>query len=333
MDLLPDDLPSGKRRATAAVGIVVIVSVGLYAFDVFLLDPAFASKHVGIIRNVLENLIAGAIAAIALALLYRKVVTWIDPGDRVLEIDPNRITERLLANARRSQRYVFVGNTATFVSTSVLPVLIDCSSKAGQVRHIDLVLIDPGDADTVRSYSIFKAGVSRSDAKVADSGLARWTPPEEIEIAEPPHVVRGKVLSAIYIAAFAATTAGIVAQVYLRKGFTPFRADISDAEVVLTQESISEGAVAFSARGHFYGWYQKEYEALKSQSKRLDLAGDRPVLERLALACPASDRVRIRESLLKLLTVYGHLQLFTHDEAAIDEAVRRIANPTHSYRR
>ncbi|QRR32477.1 hypothetical protein JNX00_12345 [Hydrogenophaga sp. YM1] len=117
----------------------------------------------------------------------------------------------------------------------------------------------------------------------------------------------------------------------LRRSFTPFRADISDQEAVLTQESAAEAAVAFSARGHFYGWYQKEADAQKGQSEAFDFTASRDGLRNLNLAHPTGSYVELESSLHALLRFAQHLKPLAANSAVVSKAAKLIGRPKRPY--
>lgn len=341
-DVVSDELPSDRRRLGAAILLILGVSLSCYLLDLWVIGRAAELskqdphsewlQHLGVLRSVLENLIAGALAALILALSYRSIIRWIDPGDRVVEISSTQITDRLLKNARKTRQYLFIGNTATFVTSAVLPVLIDTARTTSQARAVTLFLIDPVDQPTVLSYNSYSDGLGHLSSKVADATLAIWLLPSTTPKRHEPAEVVGKVLASIYLAAYAVVTHGLTGSVYLRRTFTPFRLDLSDQEAVLTQESPSEAAVAFSSRGHFYGWYQKESEALRAQCVHIDLTSMRDRL-RNVIAHPASPKQDIHVALCELLRVVPHLQKLSNDPDSIAAAVKRICHPSHTYRK
>ena len=338
-NLLPDDLPDKKFHVLLAVLSISLICAVLYWIDFsFVAGPLEAGNiasewklHSTIIRAVIENLIAGAVAALLLALVFRWIVIFIDPRDRVIELPQQRITDRLLRNALRTRSYIFLGNTATFVSSTILPVLCDTVRKNGQPRTITLVLINPMDDASVASYSAFKLGVKQAASKVADKHLARWVQPLDMPVSETSEEIKGKVLAAIYLAAYSSLQSGMAVSVFLRNSFTPFRADISDDEVVLTQESSDESAVAFSSSGHFYGWYHKEADAQCIQGFRLDIAGQREELRKLPFAHPNSSNAEIKIAIYSLVKHFQYLNLLSDNEDVISIATKRVSSPNHVY--
>jgi hypothetical protein len=337
-DLLQNDLPARHIHVVIAVSLVSLVCMFLYWCDLRIaqaIDEDQIGKewkqHATITRAVLENLIAGAVAAILLALTYRWIVAFIDPRDRVIEVSPSNITNRLLRNAQRTRDYIFIGNTATFVSAAVLPVLSDSIRTTGHPRSVTLVLIDLMDSDAVASYSAFKLSGLQTASKVADQHLARWVPPLNKPEGETSEQIVSKVLAAIYLAAFSSLQSGMVVSVYLRRSFTPFRADMTDSEVVLTQESASESAVAFSSSGHFYGWYHKEADAQRMQGEKIDIAGEREKLRQLLLVHPSSELVEIKRALAAVANHFSHLRPLATNGQIIDLAADRVARPNHAY--
>jgi len=332
-----DELPKSRNHVVAFVCAILCICVGLYVVDVHVAESAGASdasddwkQHAGIIRSVIENLIAGAIAAMLLAMTYRWVLALIDPSDRVIELPPGSITERLKKNARKTRSYLFIGNTASFVSTTVLPILVESSRSSGHPKSLSLFLIDPTDAVAIASYVAYRDRVGRSASKAADETLAIWIPPQARKVESCEEVI-AKVLSAIYLAAFAAVFPGMSVSVFVRRSFTPFRADISDSEVVLTQESASESAVAFSARGHFYGWYQKEADAQKGQVQAIDLSAMREELRALDLAYPTAPRQEIAASLTALIGLVPYLAPLLATPGVVDLAAKKICSPNRQY--
>lgn len=332
-----DDLPQSPNHRRVFVLVVIFICAGLYAVDSFLTNVAEASgvsssakQHIAIVKSIIENLIAGAVAAVLFALAYRWIVSWIDPGDRVIELAPGTITDRLLKNAKATRNYVFIGNTASFVSSFVLPILAESARSAEHPKTVRLFLIDPTDQLAIDSYVGYRARVAKGAHRIADSDSAMWFPPSPRKV-ETADEVKAKVLSAIYISAFVALHPGINVSVYLRRSFTPFRADISDKEAVLTQESAAESAVAFSARGHFYGWYQKEADAQMGQASPLDLTACREVLRGLDLAHPTSPAVDIERALRALLSNFGHLAGLAANAVVIEKAARLVGKPKGAY--
>jgi len=154
----------------------------------------------------------------------------------------------------------------------------------------------------------------------------------EIKQVENEDQVLGKLVAAIYFSAFASLQTSMELRVFLRRSFTPFRADMSDKEVVLTQESTEEAAVAFSALGEFYSWYQKEAVAQQNQAVSIEFLGKRNELLNLSLPHPTGKPEMIKKSLVCLLRLFPHLSSLADRENILDCAVKRIKSPTHSYR-
>lgn len=337
-DILPNDMPARNKHVVAAVALVSVICAFLYWTDLHLAVAIEKNKisdewkqHAVVIRAVLENLIAGAVAAVLLALTYRWIVAFIDPRDRVIEISPSSITNRLIKNAHRTRDYIFIGNTATFVTVAVLPVLSDSVRMTGHPRSVTLVLIDLMNPGAVASYSAFKLSGRHTASKVADQYLARWVPPLNKPQAETPNQISAKVLAAIYLAAFSCLQSGMMVSIYLRNSFTPFRVDMTDSEVVLTQESEKESAVAFSFSGHFYGWYHKEADAQRMQGVKVDIAGERENLRQLGLVHPSSTREEIKKSISAVVNHFPHLRPLAQNDEIISMAVERVARPSHGY--
>lgn len=332
-----NDLPQSRNHRIVFVIAVTVICVLLYTFDYELTasvdqsTSASMKQHISIIASVIENLIAGSIAAVLLALTYKWIVDWIDPGDRVIEVPPNQITNRLLKNTKSTRSYVFIGNTASFVSSSVLPILAESARTSGHPKTVALFLIDPTSESSVDAYVGYRARVAKGANKVADNELAMWILPEDKKVETSDEVI-AKILGSIYIAAFVALYPGMNISVFLRCSFTPFRADISDAEAVLTQESALESAVAFSARGHFYGWYQKEADAQKGQSVALDFTGCRDQLRNLNLVHPKSSAAELESSLGNLINFLSHLSPLASETAVLSKAAKLINRHNRPYR-
>jgi len=330
------DLPRSQNHRIIFVFCVGVICLFFYAIDYWLISMELDSlslteqRHISIVKSVIENLIAGAIAAILLALTYRWIAQWIDPGDRVIEVPSTQITDRLLQNARMTRNYVFIGNTASFVSSSVLPVLAELARISGHPRVVTLFLIDPTSSGAVNSYVGYRARVAKGEYKVSDE-QAMWSLPQQMHVETSDEVI-AKILATLYIAAFVAQYPGINITIYLRNSFTPFRADISDSEAVLTQESRTESAVAFSSRGHFYGWYQKEADAQKGQGLPFDFTKSRDALRNLALAHPTSSRADLKISLDALLSHFVHLAPLASQIAITTKAATLISRQHNKYR-
>ncbi len=337
--LISDDLPQAKRHVRVVIAVVLAICFGLYIFDLYLLsisdEPQTTTRqkyHIAIVKNVIENFIAGAIAALALALTYRSVIQLINPGDRAIEIAPRKITNRLIENATRTRNYVFVGNTATFVSASVLPQLLKAATgKNGNERTLSLYLLDPTDADAINSYVTYKTRVNLSTALRDQTSI--WAPilsfkQQEIETEED---VRAKIIAAIHLCAYASLHQGMTVNIFLRKSFTPFRADISDREAVLTQESAGESAMAFSSEGHFYKWYQKDADSQQDQSIKIDFASQRHKLLKLHLVDKGDDLQKTEASVVRLLKFLPYIKALAINTEVVKKSAMRVKNPRHGY--
>lgn len=336
MNQSSNDLPQSQNHRYIFAAIVFAICTLLYFADYFLIafmdagTSHLVKQHASIIKAVIENLIAGAIAALLLAFTYRWILDWIDPGDRVIEVSPSVITDRLLRNARKSQSYVFIGNTASFVSYAVLPILVESARTSGHPKVITLFLIDPTDEAAIDAYVGHRARVSKASHSAADLELIKWSLPENKK-SETLDEVIAKIIASIYMAAYVADYPGINITIYLRRSFTPFRADVSDHEAILTQESATESAVAFSARGHFYGWYQKEADAQKGQGTSFDFTALRDRLRNLALAHPTEPSMKIKNSIQTLLKSIDYLAPIANNEVGVSEAAKLISRPKRLY--
>lgn len=333
-----DDLPKSQNQLALFVFLVLFICLLLAAGEFFLIKwiekntvSENVRRAVGIAQPVIENLIAGAIAALLLAFTYRTIIAFIEPNDRVVEVQAGFITERLLGNARRTKNYVFIGNTASFVSSTLLPVICESARVSGHPRNVQFYLIDPMDELAVNSYVAYRDRISRGAHKIADTYLAVWYPPMELKKLETSEDVTAKIVSTIYLAAFSARHPGISVTVHLRRSFTPFRADISDREVVLTQESASESAVAFSSKGHFYSWYHKEADAQKDQVISIDLNSVGTNSLRVSIAHPKGAIAAVEEALRNLLRATTHLAPLACDPVVVSKAAKLVGRTKTEY--
>ena len=329
---LDADLPRSNNHILVVVLVLLTFIVLLYFFNLYL-TPAEnekASSHALLVKSILENTMGGVIAALALALTYRSIIRFVEPGDRVIEVAPRTISSRLQENARRAGNYTFIGNTATFVAASILPILCARAQSTGHTVAARIFVIDPRDAEVIAAYIRHKSRVGIAKSRIADADMAAWIRPTFDAMPESADEAMAKLYACIYLCAYASKSAGVEISVLLRRSFTPFRADVSDKEVILTQESAGEAAVAFSARGHFYGWYDKEAEALEQQCTRVSLTTDEKV-ERTVLAHPSSARERIESSFDRLFNdAFADLNFKVSPEVR-SAAIDRIIRPSHSY--
>lgn len=333
---LDSDLPKNQKHIWFTAIALTIFVIILFAIDVRLvhiLSPekkGFTDIQGPILKSALESMMAGLFAAFILAVTYRWVIASIDPGDRVIEVKPEDITERLIKNAKASSRYIFIGNTATFVSACILPIFCARAQKSRTTKDLKFFIIDPRNDDVLNAYIEHKDRVRFARSRVADLDNAMWVPPIDEAPGETILQARAKLYACIYLCAFASRSSGIKIDLYLRRSFTPFRADVSDREAILTQESKSEAAVAFSARGNFYGWYYQESEALLGQCEEIKLSSDSKI-KFVNLVPPSSTKEEILTSLKALINAAPVTPNFTLSDDMYNEAVNRIRRPSHSY--
>lgn len=310
------------------------VGLGILLIIIFLVIASLYFRRMGVglpslLAAISDNVIAGMVAAFILAVLYRTIVQWVDPRDRVVEVRADEITRRLLRNADHTRSYTFVGNTATFVASSIIPLLCATSRKTGRSQAVRVFVINPLMDEVIDAYVLGKFRGMIAASKVASEETASWVRPvPNSRASETPAAAKAKIISCLYLCAYAARHAGMSVELYLRGAFTPFRADITDREVILTQESPTEPAVAFSADGVFYGWYQKEVESLVGQCLRVDLMGSKEIAG-VVVVHPTSDRESVKRSLDELLEKVFPDHSFEHE--VIEMAIKKITLPGHSY--
>jgi hypothetical protein len=107
--------------------------------------------------------------------------------------------------------------------------------------------------------------------------------------------------------------------------------DMADNEIVLTQESPSEPAVAFASRGIFYGWYHKEAAAQFTQATTIDFSGNRERMLHLHLAHPSHPIAAIKDSIIAVAQHFPHIRSLATMPQIVEMAATRVANPQHSY--
>lgn len=338
MDAVHDGLPANRRLLRLFILFAVVAVFILYWLDLQLSHWLSAKtvslvlqRHGPIVRSILENLIAGAIGAILLALGSRWVISVFDPRDRVIEVPPASITSRLIKNAEGTRTYTFLGNTASFVTAAILPILVDSARRSGHPRTVRLFLMDPTADSAIAAYVGYRDRVARALSIDADRELARWISPQREVHGERAENIAAKVVAAVYLAAYASTHAGVDATVYLRSSFTPSRVDMSDREVVLTQEARHESAVAFSSDGHFYGWFQKQADAEREQAIALELSTRREALRGLSLPGPSGSREEVRSAIHGVLSLFDHLQPLAAQTSVVSKAAEYIVRPRHPY--
>lgn len=337
-------MPSRSRQVVAAVIAVAAFCTLLFFINIFVakeiakevaIPPAGESdwsRGLVTVKSVIDSLIAAAIAALLLSFIFKLIVNLIDPQDRVLEIAPSDITARLQENARNTQSYIFIGNTATFVTASIIPILVDIAQLTNFRRSVELFILDPMSDQAVKSYISHKKRVAIAISEIFDQKSTRWIQQMEVGKVDDEDQVAGKLVAAIYFSAFASLQTSMEMRVFLRASFTSFGVDMSDKEVVLTQESTDEAAVAFSARGEFYKWYKKEAFSQQGQAVCIDFSRMRNELKNLSLPHPSCRPEIIRSSLICLLRLFPYLSSLSERQYVLDYAVARIKSPTHSYR-
>ena len=331
---LDSDLPRSGRHVSAIAVVLFVVFCVLLLVDFSVTKAAIANKDnvaLQIARSILENVMAGAVAAFILAIGYRWITQIIDPADRVIEISSDAIGRRLEKNAGKTLSYSFVGNTASYVTAAILPILCARTRKSGSAITVKVIVIDPREEKTIGAYLRHKDRVMRAQSRVANMESASWVRPEPVLAPDTSDKIAAKLLACIYLCANASKVSGIHLDVYLRRSFTPFRADMADNEVILTQESANESAVAFSSRGHFYGWYRKDAEALEQQCVALRFS-DVAKFSGIQVLHPSSDLTSLGGAFDALMRgLFGDSLIVT--EAIRSESLKRISLPSHSYGR
>ncbi|MGU3626961.1 hypothetical protein [Comamonas sp. C24C] len=273
-------------------------------------------------NTIVENLIAGGVAAIILTLISDLILSFVDPKNKVEEISSSKISARLKLNANNTNNYLFIGNTASFVTKEIIPILFRKSFESHIKKNLSIYLLNPKCNDALEAYVSYKNRILFSDSK----GNFSY---KECSICEGKKTsvddVISTILCTIYMAAYVSQSNYVEVNVFFRSYFTPFRADISDVEVVLTQESKKDPAVGFSERGQFFYWYKKEADVLIYQSKKIDLNFLKLNNESTKITSPNDSNENIESSMDYLFGEVDFLKCLKNDLGSRYGAIRSKA--------
>lgn len=275
---------------------IFLCSVGLFLIN---LIEGLNENGIGWIArkstiSILENLIAGGVAAIILAFISDYILKFVDPKNKVEEIPSSKISDRLKFNANKTNNYLFIGNTASFVTREIIPIIFKKSVETNIKKKVSIYLLDPSCDEAVKAYVSYKNRILFSDYK-GQFGFKGCELCEDKKTSVDD--VIATIVCTLYLAAYVSQSNFIDVEIYFRKYFTPFRADISDTEVVLTQESKKDPAVGFSERGQFFNWYKKEADVLIHQSVKIDLNFLKTDNSSTRITNPTDEKNKIEESI------------------------------------
>lgn len=270
--------------------------------------------------SIVENLIAGGVAAIILAFISDYILRFVDPKNKVEEIQSSKISSRLKFNAEKTSSYLFIGNTASFVTKEIIPIIFKKSVDTNIKKSISIYLLDPSCEEAVNAYVSYKNRILFSDSK-GQHNFGGCKLCESKRISEDD--VISTIICTVYIAAYVSQSNFVDVDIYFRKYFTPFRADISDAEVVLTQESKRDPAVGFSERGQFFYWYKKEADVLIHQSTQIDLSFLKKENFSIKITNPTDSEKNIGES---IDLIFDRIEYLTNLKSSISLRYDHIKN-------
>lgn len=222
-------------------------------------DMVQASCHAGrevagVASNIIDNLAAGLIVAIATSALVWLTSPRHYVDEDIAALEPWNIRPVLDAVLPTTRRYWFRGRSGRFLRTSVMPALDDAGRRESQLRELAILLPDPSERNMLADYAFYRNSLKGEAGK--------WSADR----------IRNEILATIITAArFTGANHFLQIAVHLKSDFSLFRLDMADDQLVLSREDPMWPAILCSGRSKFYASYIEEFrnEAVSAKSPHL----------------------------------------------------------------
>ncbi|MEO1252189.1 MAG: hypothetical protein AAFW81_07580 [Pseudomonadota bacterium] len=255
------------------------------------------------IRSVLDALIA----AIVVSLFVSFALWWLrPPSDRIppgFEIPAIEISRTLERSTAATDEWEYIGHTARYVRTRIIPDLVEHSNRENKPCRIRIVILDPDIATLCEQYANY-----RNRSRSNELFNSEWT----------CNKVRAELLASIIRILQSHTANNYVScEIGLRAFLSQYRTDRTREIALVTQEDPQEPAYKYVRGSRFYEHIKRENELIWEQSRKLDLAS--------VSAQTANDRLKLKAALILWVPS------LSNDETLLEQAFRIVNNDKSPY--
>lgn len=214
-------------------------------------------------RSQVTATLDGLISTIVVSFVVAVTLWWTKPPlDRIppgYEVPPTSISNTLETAAAVTNEWEYVGHTGRYVRSRIFPLLKKHSQQNNRPVRVRMTILDPRDMELCQRYADYRKR-SRSSEVFKDD----WT-------AEK---VRDELVATV--AATIELNSGvnhIQCEIRFRSTLSHFRFDVSDDQVMVTQEDPQEPAFSYPRGSRFYDYYKRENQLVWSQCEPVDIGG------------------------------------------------------------
>ena len=254
--IVKDIIKSPAKLRVYFIGLVMFL-VFMIVANYYLLPKSFiyfGSDYDGAIPSFINNLIAllGS-SLIASGFIWFVTPSGLDSND-VNVISSHDIKDILNSMLNSTERFSYYGHTARWNRAVTFPKMLEQANDLRVTKHIDLIIIDPDDANACNLYASFGHGERKKGRKIQSATDVRIELLTTflccLEINKSPFIEIG---------------------LYVTDRVSISRFDISDNALMLTKPYQGDPALYFPKNTFFYSSYKEEFNIAKQQCKKINL--------------------------------------------------------------
>ena len=242
--------------------LLVVVFITILLLRMFVVPELLPSSKdtdwLSISRSVLDALIATVLVTTSVTLAF----WWTRPpqseGGTDAFIQPFEVGQSLRNAAISSREWYYLGQTARYVRSRILPMFADEAKSRNEKRIVRVMLINPQNDTACKYYAEY-----RSVCRSADLDSKDWTE------GRAKSEVLATVLCCLELKS---KNPNLEVGVGFLTYVSLFRIDFSQSLVLITQEDGQEPAIRYYNHSRFYDSYRREIEMAWDQCERLNLA-------------------------------------------------------------
>jgi hypothetical protein len=253
--IVKDIIKSPAKLRIYFIGLVILlvlmIVINYYALPIVFIY--FGANYDGAIPSFINNLIAllGS-SLIASGFIWFVTPSGLDSSD-VNVISSHDIKDSLNSMLNRTERFSYYGHTARWNRAVTFPKILEQAKDLRVTKYIDLIIIDPDDANACNLYASFGHGERKKGRKIQSATD-----------------VRIELLTTFLCCLEINKSPFVEVALYVTNRVSISRFDISDNALMLTKPYQGDPALYFPKNTFFYSSYKEEFNVAKQQCKKIN---------------------------------------------------------------
>jgi hypothetical protein len=199
-----------------------------------------------------SSILDGLIATIVVSFVIAVTLWWTKPpSDRIppgFEVPPTDISKELEEAAANTDEWAFLGHTGRDVRNRIFPILRRQSKAHKRQVNVRITILDPRNDKLCKDYAEYRNSVRSSELFHTE-----WTKED---------VQKELIVTIAKTVRLNAEQNNVHCELKYKNFVSQFRFDISDGQIMVTQEDPQEPGFAYPRGSLFFKYYKRESQLI-----------------------------------------------------------------------